>query len=62
VKTRIAWIIALLAVLGAIACGGTTKGDKFTRDCQARGGHVVTTKKGGSTVRICDPPANGGWQ
>jgi hypothetical protein len=52
-----------VAAIVVIACsgGGQQPGDKFERDCKAKGGHVTTQKQGGSTSRVCLPPA-GGWQ
>lgn len=55
---KVAWLAvgALFAVIVlACAAGGQTPGDKFERDCRARGGHVQTTHRGDSTSRICVP-------
>jgi hypothetical protein len=58
----IAGCVTMMAIV-VIACsgGGQAPGDKFERDCRAKGGHVSTQRQGGSTSRVCLPPA-GGWQ
>lgn len=55
---RLLWlIVGALFVVVAFACagGGQTPGDPFERDCKARGGHVQTTHRNGSTSKICVP-------
>lgn len=54
-------LAAAVAALIAVAAG-CDKTDKFTRDCHAKGGHVVTSTKGGVSKKICVPPTGGGWQ
>lgn len=55
-KTRLA-LVALLVAATAFSCDGNDpSGDKFARDCTAKGGTVAVHKQGHSTSRVCNPP------
>jgi hypothetical protein len=54
-------VVVVLVATTAGGCGGKDKGDKFTRDCTVRGGHVSTQRHGHGIRRVCLPPP-GGWQ
>lgn len=61
-KARLA-LVALLVTTTAFSCNGNDpSGDKFTRDCTAKGGTVATHKQGNSTSRVCNPPPGVRWQ
>lgn len=51
--------LVVLVATTAGGCGGKDKGDKFTRDCTARGGHVSTHREGHKVTRVCLPPPSG---
>jgi hypothetical protein len=59
-RTRIGLLVVAIVVLVATTAGScdSPSGDKFTRDCTAKGGHVA---KGDRGSRVCLPPT-GGWQ
>lgn len=56
-KARLAAISAALTLLALTTAGSCGQGpaDKYTRNCAARDGHVVTTHRGSSTSRVCVP-------
>jgi hypothetical protein len=53
---------AVVTLIAATAGGCGDTGDKFTRDCKAKGGHVATSTKDGVSKKVCVPPTGGGWQ
>lgn len=53
-RVALAAAVVVLAATTAGGCGGPA--DKFTRDCTAKGGHVVVTNRQGSMSKVCLPP------
>lgn len=62
-------LLALLCGAGSsCGSGNTPADDKYSRDCEAKGGVPRITHRGNSTTRMCDraplptPGPNGRWQ
>jgi hypothetical protein len=61
VNAAVALAFCLVLIFASAGGCNSPSGDKFSRDCKDRGGHVGIHTVHGKTSKVCLPPA-GGWQ